>query len=74
MERNDDNFDGIPDIFDDISFLAYEEDPKFLEWYSIEGLEKINELSRQLQSFFNFKTNLFYSFYLNPCFFYVCKV
>ena len=56
MERNDNNFDGLPDMFEDLSFLAYEEDSEFLEWYSIEGSEKISELSRQLRSFFNYKS------------------
>ncbi|MHA1748631.1 MAG: hypothetical protein ACTSYF_08340, partial [Promethearchaeota archaeon] len=35
--------------------LDYEENPEFLEWLSLEGSEKIDELSRQLRSFLNYK-------------------
>ncbi len=56
MQRDEDNFDSPVDIFEDLSFLNYEEDSEFLEWYSIEGSNKISELSRQLRSYFNYKS------------------
>jgi hypothetical protein len=41
---------------DDIyKYLEYDEENEFIEWYSIEGAERISELSRQLRTFINFK-------------------
>lgn len=37
------------------SYLTFEEDPECLEWYLIEGKDRINELSRQLQTYLNYK-------------------
>jgi len=37
------------------SYLTFEEDPECLEWYLIEGKDRINELSRQLQTYINYK-------------------
>lgn len=39
----------------DLSFSEYDEDSEFLEWYSIEGSNRISELSRQLRSYLNYK-------------------
>lgn len=50
----------------DPSILDYEVDKDFFEWYSNEGSERINELSRQLRSFFNFKTAVIQLRYSNP--------
>lgn len=41
-------------------YLNYDDEEILHEWLSIEGAEKINELSRQLRTFLNFKTNLIY--------------
>lgn len=38
--------------------LDYEENPEFFEWLSLEGSEKIDELSRQLRSFLNYKCSV----------------
>ena len=56
MVRDENNFESTLDIFEDLSFLNNETDSEFLEWYSIEGSNKINELSRQLRSYFNYKS------------------
>jgi len=37
------------------SYLTYQEDPECLQWYNIEGKERINELSRQLRTYLNYK-------------------
>lgn len=50
----------------DQSILDYEEDEEFYEIYSNEGSEKISELSRQLRSFFNYKTAIIRLRYSNP--------
>ncbi len=56
MARNTNNFVNIYDIFDNPSFLDYEENSEFLEWYSTEGSKRISELTRQLRSFLNYKS------------------
>ncbi|TFG08900.1 MAG: hypothetical protein EU539_01140 [Promethearchaeota archaeon] len=66
MEINDEFFDDFSDIIENISFLTYEKDYEFLEWYSIEGLNKINELSRQLQTFFNYKAAVIHYRFSEP--------
>jgi thymidylate kinase len=43
------------------SYLEYDEDNDFLEWYMIEGAERINELSRQLRTFLNYKKSVIQS-------------
>lgn len=50
----------------DQSILDYEEDEEFYEIYFNEGSEKISELSRQLRSFFNYKTAIIRLRYSNP--------
>lgn len=50
----------------DPSILDYEEDKEFFEFYSNEGSSRINELSRQLRSFFNYKAAVIRFRYLNP--------
>lgn len=52
------NLGEIFNLFNASSVLEYEEDPVFLEWYSIEGFDRINEISRQLQTFLNYKSAL----------------
>ena len=42
----------------DSPYLDYDDDNILHEWYSIEGAERLNELSRQLRTFINFKTSL----------------
>jgi hypothetical protein len=39
-------------------YLDYDDEDLLHEWYSIEGAERLNELSRQLRTFLNFKTSL----------------
>jgi len=56
MARNTNNFVRLYDIFDNPSFLDYEENSEFLEWYSTEGSKRISELTRQLRSFLNYKS------------------
>jgi len=56
MVRNTNNFISLYDIFDNPSFLDYEENSEFLEWYSTEGSKRISELTRQLRSFLNYKS------------------
>jgi len=40
------------------SHIGSEYDDIFNEWYEIEGVRKIKELSRQLRTFFNYKTEV----------------
>ena len=40
------------------SYIGSEYDDIFNEWYEIEGARKIKELSRQLRTFFNYKTEV----------------
>ena len=42
----------------DSSYLEFEDDDEFVEWYSIEGDERIKELSRQLRSILNYKRSI----------------
>ncbi len=55
MINSKDNLIDIFDVSDDIILLETKECPEFLDWYAFEGSERINELSRQLRSFLNFK-------------------
>ncbi|MCJ7647859.1 MAG: hypothetical protein MUP85_04545 [Candidatus Lokiarchaeota archaeon] len=48
-------------------YLESEYDEIFNDWYEIDGVRKIKELSRQLQTFFNYKTELIrYRFQSSP--------
>lgn len=50
--------DGLIDIYDisdNISLLETDVTSDFLDWYSLEGSNRIFELSRQLRSFLNYK-------------------
>ena len=56
MTKNIINLSGLSDSFNTPSLLEYEEDSESLDWYSTEGSERINELSRQLRTFLNYKS------------------
>lgn len=56
MTKTGNSLVDLHDIFSNNSLLDYEEDSKFVEWYLIEGSMRINELSRQLRSFLNYKS------------------
>jgi len=58
MTKNIKNTDGLYDSFISPSFLEYDMDFEFLEWYSLEGSERISELSRQLRTFLNYKSSI----------------
>ena len=45
------------DYYDD-PYLEDESDERFKEWYEVEGVNKIKELSRQLRTFFNYKAEV----------------
>jgi len=47
----------MTDYIDDSDF-GTEYDEIFNDWYEIEGARKIKELSRQLRTFFNYKTEV----------------
>jgi len=51
---NEDWFDYCAPL-NESSLLDIEDDSVFLEWISMEGSERINELSRQLRTFLNYK-------------------
>ena len=57
MTNTDDLID-IYDISDNISLLETEVTSEFLDWYSLEGSDRIFELSRQLRSFLNYKCEI----------------
>jgi len=44
--------------FSKIPQLDYEPDSEFLEWYMVEGYERISELSRCLRTFLNYRKNV----------------
>ncbi len=46
--------------FYDLTYMDEYVDDKILEWYSIEGAERIKELSRQVRTFINYKTSMIY--------------
>lgn len=48
------------ECFNESPYLDYDEDNIFLEWYLIEGEDRIKELSRQLRSFLNYKKSIIY--------------
>ena len=49
------------------SYIGSEYDDIFKDWYEIEGARKIKELSRQLRTFFNYKTEVIrYRFQSSP--------
>jgi len=58
MTRNMLNLGDIYDSFNNSSFLEDNRDSEFLEWYNLEGSERIKELSRQLRTFLNYKSKI----------------
>lgn len=58
MEKNGNNIVDFQNPFNNLYFLDYETDSNFLEWYTLEGSERINELSRQLRTFLNYKSSI----------------
>jgi hypothetical protein len=54
------------DFIDDSSILNIEDDSMFLDWALEEGYEKLNELSRQLRTFLNYKYSIIHQIYSNP--------
>ena len=50
--------DCFHDSFDDAALLEEREDPQLLEWAKMEGTDRIDELSRQLNTFFNYKNSI----------------
>lgn len=58
MTKKVNNLVGVYDLFNTPSFLEYDVDFEFSEWYSLEGYERIKELSRQLRTFLNYKSSI----------------
>ena len=58
MTNLTDDLIDIYDISDNISLLETEVTSEFLDWYSLEGSDRIFELSRQLRSFLNYKCEI----------------
>lgn len=56
MTKNMNNLGDIYDLFSSSSFLEYEAESKYLEWYSVEGSKRLSELSRQLRTFLNYRS------------------
>jgi hypothetical protein len=52
MKQEDSIFDDLEDY---ITFFEQSDDDYFSDWYSLEGNENLNELSRQFRTFFNYK-------------------
>lgn len=46
--------------FNDLTYLDEYIEDEILEWYSIEGVERIKELSRQIRTFLNYRTSMIY--------------
>ena len=53
-------FDFNEDLYSS-PYLDFDDKDPLYEWWSIEGAEKISELSRQLRTFLNFKANIIYA-------------
>lgn len=54
IEKTDCFYDSL-----NLNFLVeHEPEPEFSEWYSVEGSERISELSRQLRTFLNYKNSI----------------
>ncbi|MFX0029096.1 MAG: hypothetical protein ACFE8B_07795 [Candidatus Hermodarchaeota archaeon] len=54
------------DFLNDSSIFEIEDDSIFLDWAMEEGYEKLNELSRQLRTFLNYKYLIIHQIYSNP--------
>ena len=52
MKQEDSIFDDLEDYN---TFFEQSDDDYFSDWYSLEGNENLNELSRQFRTFFNYK-------------------
>jgi len=53
-------FISLEDSIYESPYLDDDIDDGILEWHSIEGVERIKELSRQLRTFLNYKTSMIY--------------
>jgi hypothetical protein len=58
MTKHFDNLGNFHNSFNIPSYLEYNEDSEFLEWYLVEGSERISEISRQLCTFLNLKNKV----------------
>ncbi len=58
MTKNANSQEVFIDSYNTTSYLEHDVDSDFLEWYIVEGSNRINELSRQLRSFLNYKSNI----------------
>jgi len=58
MENKRNIIYGLQNSFCNPLILDHELTPDFLEWYSIEGSDRIGELSRQLRTFLNYKKSI----------------
>jgi len=61
MKQEDSIFDDLEDY---ITFFEQSDDEYFSDWYSLEGNENLNELSRQFRTFFNYKCQIIRSKFL----------
>lgn len=50
----------LDDNFNDLTYLDEYIEDEIFEWYSIEGAERIKELSRQVRTFLNYRTSMIY--------------
>jgi hypothetical protein len=58
MVKNEGNPDYFHSNLNDLHFLDDETDSMFLEWFRLEGSERINQLTRQLRTFLNYKSSI----------------
>ncbi len=47
-------------MYDDLSYLDYEEDNDFQNWYNIECVQVIKDLSRQIRTLLNYRASVIY--------------
>jgi hypothetical protein len=52
------NLDGLDYSFDKSSLIDNEPDSECIEWYMLEGSERLFELSRQLRTIINYRSNI----------------
>ena len=56
--KKEEDLVGFQNHFNDLYYLDNETDSMFLEWFTLEGSERISELSRQLRTFLNYKSSI----------------
>jgi hypothetical protein len=65
MIKNLINLDNLDNSFNISSLIDNEADSECLEWYMLEGFDRINELSRQLRTYLNYRNHMIHLRFLD---------